>query len=45
MKYKHLVDVVVEFYSCATCEKGVGGVERHYHPSKFNTMSAEKSLS
>ena len=24
MKYQHVADVVVEFYSCATCVKGVG---------------------
>ena len=25
MKYQHVADVVVEYYSCATCARGVGG--------------------
>ena len=25
MKYEHVADVVVEYYSCATCARGVGG--------------------
>ena len=37
MKYQHVADVVVEYYSCATCVKGVGGgeVERQGVPFQF----------
>ena len=36
MNYQHVADVVVEFYSCATCIKGgLGGVEQHYNASIF----------
>ena len=36
MKYQHVADVDMEFYSCATCVKGVlGGVEQHYNPWQY----------
>ena len=35
MKYRHVADVVVEFYSCAKCVKGLRGFERHYNSSIF----------
>ena len=46
MKYQHVADIVVKFYSCATCVKWVWEVvERHYNPSLFKKYGAEKSLS
>ena len=45
MKYQHVADIVVKLYSLATCVKGVGGIERHYFPSIFKTITAEKLLS
>ena len=45
MKYQHVADVVVEFYSCAKCVKGgLGGVDRHYYPSVFK-MCLQKDRS
>ena len=26
MKYQHVADAIKEFYSCATCVKGLGGL-------------------
>ena len=44
LKYQHVADVAVDFYSCATCLKGVfrEEVERHYNPSIFKKFVCRK---
>ena len=45
MKYQYVADFWGILHLCDVGIGVLGGVEPNYHPSIFNTMPAEKSLS